>query len=69
MLERRAASGGENPKNPWPTNICEHKKKFDRIKGTLEVFPMGYKLLKTKTLVLENGHLWNKMMVGFSHLA
>ena len=22
----------ENPKNPWPTNICEHKKKFDRIK-------------------------------------
>ena len=30
---------------------------------------MGYRLLKTKTLVLENGHLWNKMMVGFSHLA
>ena len=20
MLKRRAASGGENPKNPWPTN-------------------------------------------------
>ena len=32
-------------------------------------FPMGYKLLKTKTLVLENGHLWKKMTVGFSHLA
>ena len=30
---------------------------------------MGYKLLKTKTLVLGNGHLWNKMMVGFSYLS
>ena len=45
MLERRAASGGENPKKIRGPQIHKHTQ-FDQIKSALEVFPMGYQFLK-----------------------
>ena len=66
MLERRAAVKTRKIRDP---QIHKHTQ-FDQIKWALEVFAMGYKFLKEKkNLVLEKGHWWNKMMVGFSHLA
>ena len=66
MSERRAVSCGVNPKIHGP-QMQKHTQlgKYKLILETVQWFW----LIKQKSFVLKNDHWWNKMTVGFSHLA
>ena len=68
MLERRAASGGENLKKKSVAHKYINTRNLTKSNVHWRFFQWVTNFeKKTKVLVLEKGHWWNKMTVGISH--